>query len=411
MKKITMFIVGLLVISMLAACAAPEATPTVTEPEKVEEEEEPIAEEEEEKVPLEPITIGLLQDISGPTSVLGNQVAKGFTYAIEKINEEGGMGGHPVNLITYDYKGEIQEAVNAYNRLVSEGAVVVMGPPVSNVLQALTPITYETKVPILSLANAPFLYKDESGNTTLYTFLCQINAGDYAYTMASYAIHELGMKKFGLIYDETNSYSLAHIEPFKRYVAAYDGEVVAEETFIKGDVDYKAQFEKVMVAEPDAIFMPNYTQNNVIAVQNRAQLGLDIPILGALDHCHPFATIVGDPELADNIYVADNISYSDPRLDELKIPYKEEIGEEPTNKGYIGWDAAHILKWVVENTGATDAAGFTEGLAQVKNLELLTGTFNMNPETHMPEGLPMVMYKIEKGVYVELGPYNYEPIE
>jgi branched-chain amino acid transport system substrate-binding protein len=356
----------------------------------------------------DPITIGLLQDISGPTSVLGNQVAKGFTFAIEKINREGGMDGHPVKLITYDYKGNIQEAVNAYNRLSTEGCAVVMGPPVSNVSAALTPLTAEVKVPLLSLAAAPYLYKDESGNATKYTFLCQINMDDYGYTMASYGIHELGLKKFGLLYDQTNAYCVSLIEPFKAYCEKNGAEIVAEEIFITGDLDFTPHLQKIMAAKPDAIFIPTYTQQNVIAAQNILQMKLDIPVLGTLDHCFPFNRVLNNPEAAHNIYMADNISYKDPALETLRAPYVEATGEEPTNKCYLGWDAAHIIMEAVKTTGKIDSENIAQGLEKVSDLQLTTGVFTMNPATHMPVNPPMVIMKLENGEYVELGSYKYK---
>jgi branched-chain amino acid transport system substrate-binding protein len=356
----------------------------------------------------EPITIGLLQDISGPTSVLGNQVARGFTFAVEKINAEGGMEGHPIKLITYDYKGNIQEAVNAYNRMTTEGCSVVMGPPVSNVSAALTPITDEAKVPLLSLAGAPYLYKDTEGKPTKYTFLCQINLSDYGYTMASYGINELGFKKFGLLYDQTNAYCVSLIEPFKEYAAKHGAEIVAEEIFITGDLDFTPHLQKIMDAGPDAIFIPTYTQQNVIAAQNIAQMKLDIPVLGTLDHCYPFNKVLNNPTAANNIYMADNISYKDPALETLRVPYVQATGEEPTNKCYLGWDAAHIIKEAVRITGKIDTESIVAGLEKVKDLQLTTGSFSIDPATHMPVNPPMVIMKLEKGEYVELGSYKYK---
>src|SRR5208337_5543337 len=70
--------------------------------------------------PAKEIVIGNLQDLSGPTSVWGNAVARGAELAAEKINGQGGINGARIKLITLDTKGDVQEAIKAFNRLADQ---------------------------------------------------------------------------------------------------------------------------------------------------------------------------------------------------------------------------------------------------------------------------------------------------
>ncbi|MGE5599735.1 MAG: ABC transporter substrate-binding protein, partial [Bacteroidota bacterium] len=77
------------------------------------------------------ILIGNLQDMSSTTSVWGKAVTNGAELAIEKLNKGGGLLGSKLRLITYDTRNNVQEAINAYNRLTGQDRVVaVIGPPV-----------------------------------------------------------------------------------------------------------------------------------------------------------------------------------------------------------------------------------------------------------------------------------------
>ena len=70
--------------------------------------------------PAKEIIIGNLQDMSGPTSVWGNAVTRGAELAAEKINAQGGINGAKIKMITLDTKGDVQEAIKAFNRLVDQ---------------------------------------------------------------------------------------------------------------------------------------------------------------------------------------------------------------------------------------------------------------------------------------------------
>ena len=115
--------------------------------------------------------------------------------------------------------------------------------------------------------------------------------------------------------------------------------------------------------------------------------------------------LVNDPEAADNIYLANNFSEKEPQLKEVWDIYKGKYGENPVNKVFLGYDKILLIREAMKLGGGTASAQIIAGLNKVKNLQATTGVLTISPETHQPTGLSMVMYKIEKGKYVELGRY------
>ena len=76
------------------------------------------------------ILIGCLQDITGSTSSLGISVQAGAQAAVDEINANGGINGKTLVMNTYDTKGDVTEAVNAYITAVTVDEVsLVVGPP------------------------------------------------------------------------------------------------------------------------------------------------------------------------------------------------------------------------------------------------------------------------------------------
>ena len=46
-----------------------------------------------------------------------------------------------------------------------------------------------------------------------------------------------------------------------------------------------------------------------------------------------------------------------------------------------------------------------KGLEQIKDMQGATGVITLSPKTHQPVGLSMVIFKMEKGKYTEVGRY------
>ena len=99
----------------VAACGskAPEAEAPAETPQQ----------QEEQPAPEGDIVIGVLQDITGVTSTLGKMVQEGAQWAADEINAAGGVNGRKIKLVTYDTKADVQEAINAFNRMANRQSV------------------------------------------------------------------------------------------------------------------------------------------------------------------------------------------------------------------------------------------------------------------------------------------------
>jgi len=352
------------------------------------------------------IVLGNLQDLSGPTSVLGNAVTRGAELAVDKVNAGGGFKGDKVKLVTVDTKGNVQEAIKAFNRLVDhEKAVAVLGPPVSNIGLAIAPMANEKKIPVLGSFIDPRVTVQENGEPQPSMFLIQPTSTQYAEIIASYANEKLGYKKFAVLYDQSNAFAVSMLKPFKAYIEKRGGSIVAEETYTKSDKDYRAQLNKIKGAGADVLYIPNYTQDLVITVKQAKQIGLNLPMVSGLDAAPPFATLVGDPEAANNIYFANNFSDKEPQLTEVRNAYRAKYNEDPINKAYLGYDKVTVILKAIELGGGASGPQIIAGLPKVKDLQGTTGIITLSPKTHQPLGLSMVMYKIDNGKYQEIGRY------
>lgn len=378
-----------------AAPAAPEETDEPEEAEEPEEADEP----EEVEAAGEPILIGNIQDMSGPTSVWSQAVTLGVEKAVEEINAAGGIDGRPLEIITYDARNDVQEAITAYNRLVdTEDVSVIIGPPISGIAIALAPIVEEIGVPIVGSFIDERATTQEDGTPWSYMFLMQPSATQQARIIAGYAMEEEGMKRFALLYDQANAYSVSLANPFKKFVEEHGGEIVMEELYTGGDRDFRTQLDKIRGADVDALFSPNYIGDLTLIVEQSRGMGLDIPILAELSAAHPFASMIG--EIADNIFLIDNVDYEEDALKDLFDAYVEEHGERPLNKYFLGYDNLLVVAEAIRDAGSDDPEDITNALKYLSGVEGTTGVISIDPETHRPLGLSMVIFKIVEGEYV-----------
>ncbi len=356
--------------------------------------------------PAKEIIIGNLQDLSGPTSVWGNAVTRGAELAAEKINAQGGINGAKIKMISLDTRGDVQEAIKTFNRLVDQDkAVAVIGPPISNIGIGLAPIADAKKVAFVGSFADPRATVGEDGKVHPSMFLIQPTTVQYGEIMASYTVEKLGLKKIAILYDQSNAYAVSLVAPFKAYAEAAGAKIVDEEVYGKTDRDYRTQLSKIKSSGADCVFAPNYIQGLVITAKQSKQLGLTMPFVGALDYAAPFASLVNDPDAANNIYFANNYSDSEPQLTEVRKAYKAKFNEDPINKVYLGYDKMLVVVEGIKKGGAATPDKIIEGLNKVSGLQGTTGVITISPKTHQPVGLSMVMYHLDHGVYKDLGRY------
>ncbi len=390
MKRfLSLLLVLIMCVGLFAACGS-TTTETATETETAES--EATAEETEEAPAGEPIVIGCLQDITGPTSSLGVAVTEGAQWAIDAINADGGIDGRQVELKVYDTTGSVDEAITAFTRACTEdGVTAVIGPPVANMGLAIAPISENYDVPFLCFAMDKNIFVKEDGSTYKNMFLFQPNADQQAAIMASYAINELGLTDFGIIYNEQNAYSTSLVDGFEVTVAENSANVVGKEAYNPDNKDFNTLLTKIMTSNPEAIFTPNYTADLALIVQAAAEVGYEGKIIAGLDACPPFNTIVENVEDLSNIVFINNVDDTEETLTAMIQEVKDAKGVDATNKFFLGYDVANILDQVISEVG-DDPVAVRDAVEMLEGYEGLTGTITINPETHMTEGLEMYTF-------------------
>lgn len=404
MKKILAFALALVFVLSLAACSGspePTATNPTTQPGAA---SDPAATTEPAKTDGGTIVIGGINDLTGSRSVTGNAINNGVLLAIDEINANGGILGKKIQYVVYDNKNDSQETINAYTRLADvDQASAVITTDASGIFMSLIEVSTEKGVPVLGMPSDPRAVMDTEGTGEVYpyTFLTgQCNAPQQAAIIAQYVAENTEMKKAALFYDQSNAYAVAYMNGFRELWTSLGGEITIEETCNATDQDFSTQLSKIKASGAEFICTPNPTAQLVIMVQQAAQLGLDIPYVGAQDMSDPFLSLLEDPTVVGKAYFQSSVYMGDPSLETFCADYEARFGEPATIKAVNGYDTMYVLKAAIEAAGSADRDAIKNALeTSISGLDVLcTDNYIQDGATHSPSGLGMAVYEITDGV-------------
>lgn len=404
MKKILAITLALVMAFSLVACGgSTSSTPASTAESASTTSTSEAPAEGEDTAEGGEILIGCLQDITGATSALGMSVQAGAQAAVDEINANGGINGKTLVMNTYDTRGDVTEAVNAYITAVTVDEVsLIVGPPVANIANAIKETSEEYDVPVMGFALDPTCQLKDDGTPYKNMFCFQPSATDQGKIMAAFAVQN-GLETFGILYNQENSYSLSLLDPFIDELAAND--ITIDESLIvpygSSDTDYRTLLQPIVSAGVDAIYCPNYTQELVAIVTAATELGYEGKIVCGLDAAPSFNTTYGGD--CSNVYYINNINTDDATTAEMAAAVEDSVSA--VNKYFLGYDVVMIAKQCIEEAGLEDPAALLSAIENVSGYEGLTGTITIDPATHMPASMAMFMYTYDNQTPVMLGEF------
>jgi len=346
------------------------------------------------------IKIGFFGALSGDQAVWGQADRDGLILTVEQINAAGGIMGKPVELVIYDDKGDQLEAVNVVKRLINEDKVsAIIGCNSSGRNIAVAPVAEEGKVPVVStFATNPRVTVPEEGKLMQYTFrVCFIDpySGDVT---ARFAWDDLGAKKAAVLYEISSDYSVGVRDFFTQAWTDLGGEIVADEAFKTGDVDFRAQLTTIKDANPDVIVMPFLYKEVALAAKQARDLGITATMLGG-DGWPSTALLEMAADAVEGSYFINHADVDAPNVQEWREQYKERFGSDIEINSLMSHDAMMMIKAAIENANSSEPQAIRDALHNLKGVEGFSGTINIDPETHNPMGKAAVIIEIKDGKF------------
>jgi branched-chain amino acid transport system substrate-binding protein len=341
----------------------------------------------------EPIRIGHFASLTGDTATFGQSTDRGIRMAIEEINARGGALGRPLELISEDDRSITEEARTAAQKLLQRDQVAaLLGEVASSRSLAAAPEAQRAGIPMISPASTnPKV--TEVGSYVFRT--CFIDPFQGA-VMARFAREELKAKRVAILFDFKQDYSVGLADFFRKTFTELGGEIVADERYTSGDIEFRAQLTTIRAASPDAVFVPGYyTEVGLIAKQAR-ELGLTVPLLGGDGWDSAKTLEIGGSAVEgyyfSNHYAADSDS---PKVQDFVKRYRDKYGEAPDAMAALGYDAAGILADALVRAGDAEGAKLRDAIAATRDYDGVTGKISIDENRNARKDA--VVLKIEGG--------------
>jgi branched-chain amino acid transport system substrate-binding protein len=226
----------------------------------------------------DPILIGYLPAVTGPSSSTGIGITRGTQLAVDEINKAGGIDGRMIEIIQRDTQSDPTKAVNATAELTRAAKVsVVFGPLNSGESLAVVPLLARTN----TLQIHP-CWVDSLTDVKKYP-LCFRNAPTNQQIGGAanrYVVEVLKKKKVAVISD-TTGYGTASLNAYVPMLNKLGGEVVYQASVDAANPDLKPEMLRMQAAGAEAI-MPWSVNAGFLSriINTRGQMAWDVPICG-----------------------------------------------------------------------------------------------------------------------------------
>ncbi len=343
----------------------------------------------------EPLRLGWLAAMTGPSSAPAVGFNRGVLYAAEALNAAGGVRGRRVEIITRDTQGDPTKAVNATQEMISQLRVhAIWGPTNSGESLATTAIMARANMPnihpcvvdsLIDVRRYPNAFRIAPSNT------------QWDDAVRNYCLQRVNAKKVAVIGDTTGygvSATNASVAGFQRAGA----EVVYKANIDATQPDMTPDMLRARTAGAEAIVIWSVSTGMIARMLNtRAALGWDVPFVG-----HPslssgeIATLIDRPANWEKVYAIGYRSCSfdaQGRLPERTAGLVNALrGKVALNDTLLWWvacgvDAVNLIAGAVQATNSTEKAAIIGHWNTLNRYPGYFGEYSYSPTSH--DGYPV----------------------
>jgi branched-chain amino acid transport system substrate-binding protein len=338
----------------------------------------------------DPIRIGFLPALTGPSSSTGIAINRGTVLAVNEINAAGGVNGRQLELISRDTQSDPTKAVDGAAELTRQQRVhVVWGPLNSGEALAVTPLVARIGVPqldscwvdtLIDVKKYPLAFRNAPNNQ-------QIGAA-----ANSYVLNGLKLKKVAVIGD-TTGYGTASVSTYVPMLKASGADVVYSGDTDASNPDLKPELLRMQNAGAEVI-MPWSVNAGFLAriINTRGEMNWDVPIVGQTTlGSGQTKALLEKPEYWEKVY-SNNFrpcSYdAEGKLPPRGAAFVEKLRAAKIEMGdtllwwiAVGYDAPYMIAEAVKNAGSSpkEIAGYWNTL---KGWPGVYGDLSFTPEQH-----------------------------
>ena len=339
----------------------------------------------------EPLRIGWLAALTGPSAVPAIGFNRGVTLAAAELNAGGGIRGRRVEIVTRDTQGDPARTVNAAKDLISHAKVhAIWGP--TNSAEALAAL------PVIARAGVPCLHPcvtDSLVDPAKYPSVFRIapSSSQWDEAVRGYVLDTLGVREVA-VFGDTSVYGTGAVAA-SAAAFRWDGAHVVSQSLIDATrPDVTPDMLQARAAGAEVLVAWSASTGLLSRLMNvRRALRWNVPIVG-----HPslgadeIRGLLDRPGNWERVFTVGCRSCSvgeDGRLPERSQAFVAKLAAakvtlRDTSLWWVacGYDAVGLIAAAVESSGASTPDAITEAWNWTTAFPGMFGDYSFDPGNH-----------------------------
>ncbi|WP_426241624.1 ABC transporter substrate-binding protein [Nocardioides sp. LHG3406-4] len=327
-----------------------------------------------------PIKVGSILDETGPLNIYGTAMSDATKLAIDDINDNGGVLGRDLDLVSYDAQSDNAKYTQFANEAAQKEHVsVLMGGVTSAAREAIRPVVDRTKT--LYFYNEQY----EGGVCDQNTFNAGVVPSQQLAALIPYAVKNFGKKVYVVAADY--NYGQISASWVKKYAEEAGATVVGTEFVPLESSEFGSIINGIQSAKPDVVISLLVGGNHIAFYRQFASSGLNDTIKIASP---TFGLGNEQVVLAGE---AEGITVAFPYFQEIESEanttfvdaWHAEYGDDYpyiTDSAVAVWNGWHLWAAAVEKAGTLDRDKVIDALESGISYDGPGGTVTMDGPSH-----------------------------
>jgi branched-chain amino acid transport system substrate-binding protein len=298
------------------------------------------------------ITLGSIQDLSGPLAGFGKQARLGMMLAVDELNETGGVNGRKLKLLVEDSGYDPKKAVLAAQKLVNQDKIFIMLGHIGTAQNmAAMPVQFDKNViNFFPITAAREMY--EPFHKLKYSFAATYY--DQMRRAVPQMVKEKSAKKACTIYQD-DDFGLEVMRGGEAGLKTLGMEFAEKTSFKRGATDFSSQVAKMKASGCDLVVLGTIIRETIGTIGESRKTGFNPTFVGSSAAYTDLIHKLGGKAM-DGLYAT--MTVQNPYTDEPSQPirfwankYKTKFNEDPTVFSVYGYTIINIFANAANKAG------------------------------------------------------------
>ena len=290
------------------------------------------------------ILIGTIQDLSGPLAAYGKQARNGMQLRIDEANEQGGVLGRKLKLVTEDSAYDPKRAVLAAQKLVSQDKIFIMAGHVGTAHNnAAMPVQIEKNI-INFLPISPSSSMFEPFHRLKYSFA--VTYEQQVLSGLPKMVKEKNAKRVCTLYQD-DEFGLEVLKGAETALKGLGMELMEKTSYKRGATDFSSQVARMKAANCDLVLLATIVRETIGTIAEARKTGFNPTFFSVNTAYTELIHKLGGPAM-NGLYSTMTVQH--PYLDEASPQirfwankYKTRFNEDPGTLSVYGYQIIDLF--------------------------------------------------------------------